>query len=750
MTKQANDEPRQRIRLKFATSQAESYLCAFLLGMLNIRSLCCFFFLGACFFFGGFAFGTQLQAQSQPTSVVDTSKKEEIFIDNADKLQIIRSRSGESLQRLIGQVELSQDSIYMYCDSADLIESVQLYAFGNVIIQQGDSIAAFAEQLDYNSEEQVAYLKKEVLLKNGDRLLYTNELTYDLATKLATYTTGGRLTDGATELRSTYGYYYTDREEIFFRDSVVVVGENFALRADTLRYDVRNEIVYFPGPTIIRTDSAEIYCEGGYYNVATEQALFHTNAQYRSGEQIAAADSIAYEGASRIYTLSGQAYVREADRSFARAERIEYDKQKETYKLQGNSLLRDGDRTVRGENVRYNKISKQYAVSGGRAKVLDGNNILESDQLDFDEESGLGLAQGNVIWQDTAAQLTILAQRASFNQEKGYVKADGGRNGRPLLITILDGDSLFLAADTLFSYEEITSPAAPENEANILETNKREDPDNKNAPKEENHEKIGQKPAQAPLDSLANIPIDSSTQTLEQTSDSLAITASPEPDTQRIIKAYRDVRIFKSDMQAVADSMSFNTNDSIISLFYEPILWQDSSQLLADTIDAYLHNDALEKVHLKRKALVLTTPDLIYFNQVKGKDIVAYFDSSALKRTAVSGNAEAIYYIQDDEQAYIGVNKTTCSEMTIDFEQGSVRFLRFITQPDGKLDPMATVSPSTQPKLEGFKWELKRRPQSLEDLFTKAEAPAPPPLQEVEEEEEATPATKKDKSGIEN
>ncbi len=205
------------------------------------------------------------------------------------------------------------------------------------------------------------------------------------------------------------------------------------------------------------------------------------------------------------------------------------------------------------------------------------------------------------------------------------------------------------------------------------------------------------------------------------------------------------MRIFKSDLQAVGDSLSFNTTDSIISLFYNPILWQDTSQLLADTIDIYLRNEALEKVHLKRKALVLTSPDLIYFNQVKGKDIVAYFDSSSLRQTVVSGNAEAIYYLQDDAAAYIGVNQTTCSEMTIDFESGSVRFLRFINQPSGKLEPMLTVSPSSQPKLEGFRWELARRPLRKEDLFTTV-APSPPPPNESPADESPADESPADES----
>ncbi|MEL6275886.1 MAG: OstA-like protein, partial [Bacteroidota bacterium] len=385
-------------------------------------------------------------AQEAPAARLDSTEREKVDIDNADVWQVLQGTGDEITQRLIGNVELSQDSIYMYADSADLVNSVQLYAYDNVIIQQGDSIAAFSDRLDYNAEDKIAHLRRNVILQNGDRELYTDALTYDLATKLATYTTGGRLTDGDTELRSTYGYYYGDTDQIYFRDSVVVVGEEFEMRADTLRYDATNETVHFLGPTVIRTDTAEIYCEAGYYKVEDEIAVFRNNAQYRSGEQIATADSITYRGDLGTYFLDGNAYVREGDERLARAKRIRIKREEEIYELQGNGLFIDSTRTVRGDTIKVDQSQNTYSVSGGQPEVIDGTMILSAKDIDFDEASGIGRARGNVIWRDTSANLEIQAERADYNEATGYLKASGGRGDRPLLITLLEGDSLFVTA----------------------------------------------------------------------------------------------------------------------------------------------------------------------------------------------------------------------------------------------------------------------------------------------------------------
>jgi hypothetical protein len=204
--------------------------------------------------------------------------------------------------------------------------------------------------------------------------------------------------------------------------------------------------------------------------------------------------------------------------------------------------------------------------------------------------------------------------------------------------------------------------------------------------------------------------------------DSLTISVISEIDTLitydtiRYLAAHHDVRILKADMQAVCDSLGFNTIDSVLTLYQNPILWQDTSQLTGDTVRIHFKGEALDKVELLRNALVITTTDLVFFNQVKGKQIEAFFDSTSLSRTEVKGNAEAIYYIVDEAGAYVGVNKTACSSMVLHFKNGGVRKIRFLSAPSGKMEPMQAVDHETF-KLEGFRWETERKPLTVEDLF---------------------------------
>ncbi len=573
-------------------------------------------------------------------------EKETISIDHADVLQLVDK--GKS-QRLIGGVELSQDSIFMYCDSAELVEEVQVYAYDNVVLQQGDSLAAFSRFLDYNAETRLAKLRYDVVLKRGETELYTERLDYDLATRQATYHTGGRITRNGTELRSIHGYYYADTRNVYFRDSVVAVDDRFEMRADTLRYDLAAERVYFLGPTVIRSDTHQIYCEAGYYDVALDQAVFEQNAQYKSGERLAAADVIQYYGDRQVYVLEGDAYVAEGEFQRATADRIDFFRAEDRYQLRGNSRVVDSVQTVTGENIDYDARSGSYAVSGGRSTVSNPPMLLTADEMVSSDATGIGTATGDVIYRDTSAQLTVTSDRADYNQRTGYLKASGGTRGRPLMSVVLDADTMYMAADTLISLR----------------------------------------------------------------SDSVDASG----DTVRYLAAYKDVRILKSDIQAVADSLGFNTVDSILTLYQNPVLWQDTSQLTADTIDLYLKNEAPDKVVLRRNAMVITSPDLIFFNQVRGKEIQAYFnDSSSLERTEVNGNAEAIYYAQDDSGAYIGVDKTACSRMVLFFEGGGVYQIKFLAQPSGRLDPMGDINHETF-RLEGFRWLRDFRPVELGDLF---------------------------------
>jgi hypothetical protein len=155
-----------------------------------------------------------------------------------------------------------------------------------------------------------------------------------------------------------------------------------------------------------------------------------------------------------------------------------------------------------------------------------------------------------------------------------------------------------------------------------------------------------------------------------------------------------------------------------------------------------LADQQLDRIFLYSNAFILNSPDEIFFNQIKGKDIIARFREGELRKMDVEGNAEALYYALDEDRAYVGVNKTVCSEMSIDFADNAVESILFFTQPQGQLDPMGAVNHEGI-KLDGFDWQTEPRPRSIDDLFG-------PPLRELPEAVSSptgAPASRPDRTG---
>ncbi len=613
------------------------------------RSLHIILFLLLSFFAG-----EPLFAQQAPAAR-DTTKADRVKIDYSDTLKIIQ-RDDRAIRKLIGEVKLRQDSIYMDCDSAIIsMGDTRVEAMGNVIILQGDSLSVFSDSLIYSGVTRIANLYGNVVLQSGGQQLFTDSLRYDLNTKIATYTNGATLVKGETQLSSKRGYYYVETDEAFFKDSVTVFDPEFNLRADTLKFNTHTEVVTFLGPTLITNDSTRLYTEAGFYDTANKVAEFTKNAQYLQGEQRARAGKIRYDGAREVYSLIGNARFEEGERR-ATADTIRYDERNDKTFLFGNAYYVDGKQEIRSPEIVYDAGRETYSTRG-RALISDPPQLLEADTVDFSDELGMGVALGNVVWRDTSADLTIRADRADYDQQSDYLKAMGGPYGRPMLITLIDEDSLYLAADTLLAMRE---------------------------------------------DTLAS-------------------------DSSRIFLAYRDVRIFSTDLQGRCDSLTYNSTDSIFRLFRNPIMWSDTSQFTADTIHMQMKDGGIDRVYLVNRGLIINTKDELFYNQIKGKYITAYFRDDNLDHMDVIGNAESIYYALDEEDAYVGVNETVCSEMTIFWGDNQVETIRFLTQPTGTAHPMGKVN-HNELRLEGFRWVKDKRPKSVMDLFDlPAKKPERPP-----------------------
>lgn len=393
---------------------------------------------------------SMLLAQSVPET--DTTNRKEVMIRFSETMEYIQE--GEQyIRKLIGEVTLQQDSVLLYCDTAYL-EGGIVTAYGNVVIQQGDSLTVFSDSLVYRGLERVADLFGEVVLEDGAKKLFTSYLNYDLNSKTGRYTQGGLVTQENTQLVSQKGVYSVNSKELFFKDSVVVINDKMTLRADTLAFDSEAQIATFLGPTLIKQDSATIYCEEGFYDIATDLAEFTKNAQYQKGKQKATADIITYDGSIQQILLEGNAqFIKEG--KLATADRIRYEEDTELTYLEGNAYFKDEQQEINAERIKYDPLTETFTAEG-KSVVEEENQILIADQLDFDTETGIGLARGNVFWQDTVEQLTIRSEQMNYNKTDNYIKAFGGR---PLLSTLLNEDTLYLAADTLLSTESPDSLA---------------------------------------------------------------------------------------------------------------------------------------------------------------------------------------------------------------------------------------------------------------------------------------------------
>lgn len=576
-------------------------------------------------------------AQTGPVPESDTTKTKEVEVLYSDVALLIQE-GDTSIQKLMmenRQIELKQGDAYMYCDSAIIIDN-DVVAYGNVLIQQGDTLAVFADSLRYNGNNRKARLFGNVSLENKGQKLFTQQLFYDMEEKVATYYTGATLTNDTTFLQSKIGYYYMKTDEAFFKDSVTVKDSAFVLFSDTLKFETKTRKAIFLGPTLIEDDSAKIYCEAGFYNLKDKTALFTENAQYEKGEQRAVADTITYNGELKQVTMVGDAVFRDGLK-VAEADSIQYTEPTEVIDLIGDAYYRDEKQEIRSNTIKYGSKTESFATTG-RARMSDPPQIIEADQIDFDGTEGL--AVGNVIWRDTAEKITVISEVADYNKETEYLKASGDR---PLLISIMDDDTLYMRADTLVSQRK------------------------------------------------------------------------SEIDSSKLLIAYDRVRIFKSDLQGICDSLAYATADSLFEFYQDPILWSDTSQFSADTLKMLMVENKVNRINMYNNSFINNSTDEVLFNQIRGRNITAYFKEEELDWMNVIGNAESVYYAKDEEEAYIGVNKTAGSRMKVLFGSNEIERIIFYTEPTGQFLPMGQAN-HEELKLQGFKWVKDKRPLSFDDL----------------------------------
>lgn len=394
-----------------------------------------------------------------------------VFLERADKLLMDEKVSTE-YQVLIGNVQFRKGDMFMFCDSAHFYEaSSSLNAFGNVRMEQGDTLFVYADELDYNGVDELATFYGDdinpVRLINKDVELETYTFYYDIASNIGYYDNEGKITDAENQLTSGYGQYSPDTKDAEFREHVVlndIEEKDFRMTTETLLYNTGTHIARIISPTTIVTDSATVYSSNGIYNTDMGfSELFDRSLIVTEGGSTLTGDTIYYDQKAgfgeafgnmvltdsvRQTMLEGNygCYFEKQDSAFAtnRARILEYSK--------GDTLYMHGD-TIRSYVLHDDSTHVMTAYPRVRFWRVDIQGLCDS--LSFMErDSTLYMHRHPIVWNE-ARQIFGNVIYVHFNDstvdwaklpEFGFTAEHVGEefynqlSGKEMLATFVDGN----------------------------------------------------------------------------------------------------------------------------------------------------------------------------------------------------------------------------------------------------------------------------------------------------------------------
>lgn len=205
--------------------------------------------------------------------------------------------------------------------------------------------------------------------------------------------------------------------------------------------------------------------------------------------------------------------------------------------------------------------------------------------------------------------------------------------------------------------------------------------------------------------------------------DSLFLSADTlyysKPDSMHTyIKAYRNVKIFKTDLQGMCDSLGYSLHDSLLRMYNSPILWTSNGQVTAKQINVTAGETGVKFFELNSNAILIQKSDSLdenKFNQISGKRIEGFFANDTIRKLNVTGNAQIIYYVKQKNK-FTGVNKTLCSNLSVWFNADGVYKATFRNKPESIVYPLDDII-DKEMRLKNFVWLEHKRPKSKPDIL---------------------------------
>ena len=528
--------------------------------------------------------------------------------------------------------------------------------------------------------------------------------------------------------------------------------------SETLSFDEKRlpDAQILRGNVRFRHDSVLMYCDSAYFFEKENPLHAFGHVHMVQGDTLEGfGDLLFYNGNTKIARLRRHVRLIHQETTLT-TDSLNYDRKRNIAYYFSGGMIEDSLNTLTSQWGQYTPDNHQ-AIFRGEVKLLNPKFTLTADTLGYNTES---------YQSDLVGPTTIL-----YEEETTILSTNGWYNTQSELSMLLDrsqiihADGMMLTGDTIYYDKAQGYGRCIGNIESVDSTNSMTLYGHKGEVWEKNNRAYVTDSAMLQdwsdstaytymhADSLWTEEVPYQIYTLRERDSILidSVLTAQAPDTiwsdttYQQLRAFRNVRIYREDIQAVCDSARYHGRDSLITLYGLPICWSDESQISADQIDIYIKNEDVDYLYGQGNAIAIMQEGMTEFNQMAGKEMYAYVREGDVYLVDVRGNAETVFYPQEDDGTYVGVNRTQSSFVKVYLNNRQIDHVVFTTSTTGVMIPLDQALESEK-QLSGFFWAEMERPHSPEDIFSHPErtnrpvagtiSAASSPDDEEEEEEE--------------
>ncbi len=476
------------------------------------------------------------------------------------------------------------------------------------------------------------------------------------------------------------------------------------LHADELRYDMNGpnpEAQILKGHVSFRHQGASLTCDSAYYYEGDNSMRAFGHVRFRQGDTLSlAADRADYDGQEQVMRARKNVVLRHR-RQILRTDSLDYDRlYKDAYFFEGGTLIDGKDRLV-SDWGEYNTETRQ-AVFYYNVKLRNSVRLVTTDTLHYDIKKSIAHVMGpsKIITKSSV----VKTKDAFFNTKRDQAKLYGRS-------TIVDGQKT-ITGDSLF-YDRRTGDR--HGNGHVVFVDKK----NRNSLRG-NYLRYNEKTGRGLATDSALVIDYSQKDTLYMHGDTLKLfTFHANTDsTYRKVYAYHKVRIYRKDLQAVCDSLVFSTKDSCMTMYQDPIMWNNNRQLLGEQIRLYMNDSTVREAHVIGQALSIEQADLKeHYNQLSSKEMHAYFTDGNIRKAVAVGNVLSVFYpVDDKDSSLVMLNYLETDTMRMYFSNQRKLVKIWTPKAVGTSYPMSQI-PAGKERLPGFAWFADIRPKNKDDVF---------------------------------